>query len=161
MKKLTLSLMALVCALCCAFALVACNEETPGDTFETTGGNETVTIAGKTFVFFDATSTDSNVAEALELQKQMMEGSTITFTEDGKFTMTSTVAVEGTKTNMTQKGVYTFENGSGSITTTSSVFNGNESDIPEDDQSTQTLTVSDGKLIQTDGVSSVIWALQD
>ena len=118
-------------------------------------------LAGKTFVFFDATSTDSNVAEALELQKQMMEGSTITFTEDGKFTMTSTVAVEGTKTNMTQKGVYTFENGSGSITTTSSVFNGNESDIPEDDQSTQTLTVSDGKLIQTDGVSSVIWALQD
>lgn len=47
MKKLTLTLLALVCALCCALGLVACNDgETPDNTGN--GGTQTVAVTGVT-----------------------------------------------------------------------------------------------------------------
>lgn len=163
MKKLTLSLMALVCALCCAFALVACNEETPGDTSETTGGNETVTIAGKTFLFSEITSTNNAVSEeSLEQATQMYTGATITFTADGEASITTKTNVDQeTVISMTVKGIYTFENGSGTFMTKSMVVQGTEVDIPEDEQSTQTLTFSDGKLSLSGEGTTIVWVLQD
>lgn len=241
MKKITLTLLALVCALCCALGLVACGGEpdsgdggtqtvavesvtlnkttltleidgeetltatvTPDNATNktvtwsssaptiasvdntgkvtakaegtatitaTTANNKTATcdvtvnasapfsLAGKTFVFSDVTSTSE---EDVTAAKQQMGGATIAFTVDGKFTLTMLpMTIHGTEYTILQKGIYTFENGTGTITTTMQISNGIENNIPNEETSTQTLTYTDGTLLQSlDGVT-MIWVLQD